>query len=104
MNDKLYNLMNWPEIEAIVYAECENPGKILGEHITDKGLLIQVYMPFAKKVVLIKDEDSTSYTMEMVDENGFFAILLRGKKKIKYTLSITHQDGTIEEIVDPYMF
>ena len=104
MNDKLYNLMNWPEIEAIVYAECEDPGKILGEHITDKGLLIQVYMPFAKKVVLIKDEDSTSYTMEMVDENGFFAILLRGKKKIKYTLSITHQDGTIEEIVDPYMF
>ena len=39
MNKNLYGLMNWPEIEGIVYAECDKPKELLGAHVTGKGLL-----------------------------------------------------------------
>ena len=29
MNKNLYGLMNWPEIEGIVYAECDKPKELL---------------------------------------------------------------------------
>ena len=32
MADKLYDLMNWPEIEAVVYSEADNPYNLLGGH------------------------------------------------------------------------
>lgn len=30
MKEKLYKLMNWPEIEAVIYSEEDNPHKLLG--------------------------------------------------------------------------
>ena len=30
MSDKLYEYMDWPEIEAVVYSEESEPRKILG--------------------------------------------------------------------------
>jgi 1,4-alpha-glucan branching enzyme len=47
MNKNLYGLMNWPEIEGIVYAECDKPKELLGAHVTSKGLLIQIMRPDA---------------------------------------------------------
>ena len=47
MDNKLYKLMNWPEIEAVEYAECRNPGKLLGGHMTRGGYLIQAFRPDA---------------------------------------------------------
>ena len=47
MNKNLYGLMNWPEIEGIVYAECDKPKELLGAHVTGKGLLIQIMRPAA---------------------------------------------------------
>ena len=32
MSDKLYELMDWPEIEAVVYSEEYAPREILGPH------------------------------------------------------------------------
>ena len=32
MDEKLYDLMNWPRIEAIVYSEEDQPQEILGAH------------------------------------------------------------------------
>ena len=39
MDQTLYNLMDWPEIEAVVYSECQEPEAILGPHLTDDGVL-----------------------------------------------------------------
>lgn len=52
MNKNLYGLMNWPEIEGIVYAECDKPKELLGAHVTGKGLLIQIMRPDAVAVKL----------------------------------------------------
>ena len=35
MEEKLYNLMDWAAIEALVYSEEDNPHSILGPHITE---------------------------------------------------------------------
>ena len=37
MSDKLYELMDWPEIEAVVYSEEYAPREILGPHVTGDG-------------------------------------------------------------------
>ena len=47
MDKKLYDLMDWPEIEAVVYSECKHPLDILGQHITPDGLLFQTFKPGA---------------------------------------------------------
>lgn len=47
MADKLYDLMNWPEIEAVVYSEADNPYNFLGGHVCKNGFLIQVFRPDA---------------------------------------------------------
>ena len=33
MNNKLYKLMNWPDIEEIIYSESDNPHRTLGAHV-----------------------------------------------------------------------
>ncbi len=41
MDDKLYNVLNWPRIEAMVYSEEDQPYQILGPHRVAGGVLIQ---------------------------------------------------------------
>ena len=58
MNKKLYKLMDWPAIEAIQYAEEDQPQKVLGAHVYQKSTLYQTYLPDAVKVDLVlEDED-----------------------------------------------
>lgn len=104
MDKKLYKLMNWPEIEGIIYSECDNPHDYLGQHVTPQGLLIQAFMPGASCIVVRIDGQTKTYTMEEVDEAGYFAVLIPGRKKVKYTLFITFPDGQSREIRDPYAY
>ena len=53
MNEILYRLMDWPEIEAVVYSECQEPAAILGPHMTDDGVLIQTFLPTAEAVTVV---------------------------------------------------
>ena len=43
MEKKLYDLMDWAGIEELVYSEASDPGRLLGAHPTEDGLLIQAY-------------------------------------------------------------
>ena len=104
MNKNLYGLMNWPEIEGIVYAECDKPKELLGAHVTSKGLLIQIMRPDAVTVKLHIDGRKTAVNMEKVDEAGFFAALVSSKKKLSYTYSVEKVNGEVIEYSDPYAF
>ena len=53
MNKNIYNLMNWPDIEGIVYSECDNPKELLGAHKCLEGIHIQVFRPDAVEVCII---------------------------------------------------
>lgn len=104
MNKKLYKLMNWPEIEGIVYSESDNPHKILGAHVTGSSVLVQTFQPGAKSVRLQPVEGDKSYKMEMADEEGYFAVLIPGKKIPDYEYIVESQDGSLRKVRDAYNY
>ena len=67
MNKKLYKLMNWPEIEGIVYSESDDPHAILGAHAAGSSVLVQTFQPGAKSVRLQLLEGDKSDSMDLVD-------------------------------------
>lgn len=99
MTDKLYHLMDWPRIEAVIYAEENHPKSILGPHAVKGGILIQGFFPDAKKVSVKVLSTGKNHTMKMQDEAGFFAVLLPGKTISEYVFVV---DG--QERRDPYGF
>ena len=103
MNDKLYKLMDWPEIEAVVYSEEDNPHHILGPHAVGGNVLVQAFFPGAVQVKL-KAAGGKVHKMELADENGYFACLLTGKKIPEYTYLVKYKNGIEQEKEDPYRF
>lgn len=103
MTDKLYELMDWPGIESVVYSEEDRPQNILGAFKLNKGVLIQTFQPQASSVKVKFKDIKKTYDMELVDEEGFFAVWIHGKKKPDYRLLLT-EDGEERLIEDPYRF
>lgn len=104
MNKRLYKLMNWAQIEEIVYSESDNPHELLGAHVTGSSVLVQTFQPGAKSVRLQPVEGDKSYKMEMADEEGYFAVLLPGKKIPDYEYIVEAQDGTLKKVKDAYNY
>ncbi len=103
MTNKLYKLMDWAAIEAIVYSEEDNPHKILGIHSVSGGKLVQVFYPEAIEAVLhTKGKD---YPMEQADEEGFYAVLIpKNTSTDNYSFTVTMEDGTKHDFYDSYGF
>lgn len=40
MSERLYDMMDWPEIEAVVYSEESEPKRILGPRKTDRKSVV----------------------------------------------------------------
>ena len=104
MNNILSEILDFAAIEEIIYSECSRVEKILGAHITDRGVLVQTFIPHARKVELLIDKQKNSHPMELVNENGFFAILLNRKTLFKYNFIVTYDNGETLTIKDPYSF
>ena len=96
--------MNWPEIEGIVYSESDNPHRILGAHVTGNSVLVQTFWPGARSVRLQPVEGDKSYRMEMADEEGYFAVLIPGKKIPDYEYIVETQDGSLIKVRDAYNY
>ncbi len=100
-------MMNWPEIEAIVYGEEGKPQTILGRHNVSSYTLFQTFQPSAQSVVLVIEDEKNGeknkeYTMELADEAGFYAIAILGKIKNSYYYIVTDIEGKRHKIYDPY--
>ncbi len=89
MDNKLYKMMNWPEIESVVYSECKYPQNILGCHEIQGGFLIQAFFPGAESVKVRNLKTEAETLMECVDEEGFFAIHIAGKTAFTYEYLVT---------------
>ena len=76
MSDKLYDLMDWPEIEAVVYSEEYAPREILGPHVTGDGVLVQCFFPGADKVTVKMTKDGREYPMHL--NRYFFPVPCHG--------------------------
>ena len=42
--------------------------------------------------------------MDLEDEAGYFAVLIPGKRIPNYVYHVTYEDGSEEELLDPYIF
>lgn len=104
MNKKLYEMMDWAEMEAITYAEADEPKRLLGARSIKKNLtLLQAYYPEAEKM-MISIEGQKYVEMDQADEAGFFAMLLKEDYPFLYTLKAVFEDGKSIEYTDPYSF
>ena len=104
MEEKLYDYMDWAEIEAVVYSEENHPRDILGPRVTEDGVLIQAFFPDATRAAVHTIRDGKQTEMVCEDEAGFFAVLLPGKKIPSYTLIYWDGDGNQMEHYDPYAY
>ncbi len=95
-------MMDWAGIEELVYSEASDPHRLLGAHETEHGVLVQVFIPTAEKVQV--NWGGKQYEMELADEAGFFAVLIPEKKISAYTLTVTYDNATVQEIRDPYVY
>ena len=87
MNEKLYRLMNWPEIEAIIYSEEDDPHRLLGPHREGNATVVQAFYPGAVSMEL-KLPGQKTVEMEQADEAGYYAALVGGKEIGSYTLRL----------------
>ena len=106
MNNKMYKLMNWPEIEEIVYSDGNDPHRILGAHKVGTSFLVQTFRPNVKSVsVIIPGDKPKKFDMELADEAGFYVALIPyNKENAKYEYEITDQAGEVTVEKDPYNF
>lgn len=102
MNKKLYNLMNWPEIEGIIYSDISHPRSLLGAHKVKGGILVQCFYPSATEAKLIID--ARKIKMEQADEEGFFAALLPQSENLNYTIEYTFSNGDKYVTKDAYLY
>ena len=101
MNEKIYEQMDWPRIEAIVYGEETSPRDVMGPKITRDGVLIQGFFPGADQVSVVCE--GKEYPCELEDEAGYFAALLPLRKIPSYTFRVKTGES-VKESADPYAF
>ena len=104
MNNKLYKMMNWPEIEEIIYSDGDDPHRILGAHKVGNSYLIQAFYPDAASIKVYIENSKKSYEMELADEAGFYAVIVPYVDKLKYHFVITDTEGEDTKVYDPYAF
>ncbi len=108
MNKKLYKMMDWPEIETLIYAEEDKPHELLGGHYKKGGILIQAFFPGAKEVTVIIQLGRAieEHKMELMDEEGFYAVFIKSEKNqsYNYRFKVVDKDGETGEFYDPYSF
>ncbi len=104
MDKVLYDMMDWAGIEELVYSEAANPHEMLGPHITEQGLLVQTFIPTAKEITVKMKKGGQEYPMELMEEPGFFAVLIPQKTITDYTLVVSYDNGDVQEMGDPYAY
>ena len=89
MESKVYKYMDWPEIEAVVYAEEASPKDLMAPRLTADGILIQGFFPDAEKAEVLVDKKA--YEMEKQDDAGYFAAMIPGRKIPAYQYRIPEE-------------
>jgi 1,4-alpha-glucan branching enzyme len=71
----------------------------------EKSIVVRAFFPNAKKIHVIDISSHKKYEMSLMDDKGFFEVLLRDKSDFfKYILEITDNTGHTFSTYDPYSF
>ena len=102
--NKLYKLMNWPEIEGIIYSDSDNPHRLLGPHKEGRNVVFQAFFPDAEFVNVLLREEHKILPMEQMDEAGYFAAMIPAKNVSGYQYEVTYSGGVKKIVDDAYAF
>ena len=81
MAKQLEDYMQWPEIEALMYAECGRPETVLGPKQVDKShVLITAFEPEADSIVVSGEDLKKEYKMTKRGRDRVFCGIDSGKK------------------------
>lgn len=102
MRKSIYKLLDWRNIEGVIYADIDNPKSVLGPKKVKGGLLIQAFIPDAvsAKVIFKSGEECK---LEEVDD-CFFAAYLPKKEYELYEISAEYENGGVSRYYDAYQF
>ena len=67
-------------------------------------MCIRDRIPTAQAITVKITSTGRKYPMELADEAGFYAALIPRKSMAAYTLIVTYDNGSTEEIHDPYSY
>ena len=67
METKLEDYMDWPKIEDLAYAECQDVGDVLGATVVKEGILFRCFFPGADKVLVKIKGKSRTVIMKKMD-------------------------------------
>ncbi|MGI6068981.1 MAG: 1,4-alpha-glucan branching enzyme [Blautia sp.] len=104
MKDILYQYMDWPRIEAVVYGEERAPRDVMGPLVTDDGILLQCFFPQAERVSVEIGAQKKRYPMKRQDEAGYFACMVPGKEIPEYIYVVEKGKAEAARFQDPYAF
>ena len=105
MTKKQYAKMDWEAIESIVYSDNAHPFDVLTPQKSGKDTLIQAFLPFAESAEVVFDgKNAETIAMELVDEEGFYAVFVPGTGKKTYCFKFNTKDGETVCIKNPYDF
>ncbi|MDO4285054.1 MAG: alpha amylase C-terminal domain-containing protein [Eubacteriales bacterium] len=116
MDRKLYKMMNWAQIEAVIYSDTDRPDLVLGAQQRGSGVLVQAFFPWAAKVWIVPEESGQKQSsaqpqqrriaMELADEDGFFAAFLPNTKAsaLSYRYEIETPEGELVRQEEVYRF
>ncbi len=102
MTKKQYAKMDWEAIESIVYSDNAHPFDVLSPQNVGKDTLIQAFLPFAKSAEVVLDDKKVE--MELVDEEGFYAVFVPGTGKKSYCFEVVTEEGERISVQNPYDF
>lgn len=81
-----------------------DPFSFLGMHGGANGLVVRAFLPKADRVeVLRADDDTSTGTLERVNDSGLFVGVVAGRMRYPYRLRIT-AGGVEKSAADPYSF
>ncbi len=103
MSSKLYDLMDWRNIEGVLFADLDNPFVVLGVSNRKTEKLIQIFRPDAIKVEIIFDASGKVYKAEEVDDS-FFAVIIPKKETGLYKVKAYYGNEETFIYYDPYQF
>ena len=89
--------------EELSAGRCGDPFDVLGPHRERGGVVVRVFAPAARRVLLLGGGDALEMTR--VHDGGGFEIFLEDRAlPLAYRLRIVGPDGEAREVDDPYRF
>lgn len=102
MAHKLEDWMQWPEIEDLAYAECGRPESVLGPKQIDRShVLVTTFQQGVDSVRVKVLDTKKEYEMQLMDETGYYAVLVPARKIPTYRF-IVKKGNEKKEIIDSY--